>query len=505
MKKTAILIMCLTMLSKVFGFGRDMVLSFYYGATSVSDAYLISMTIPSVIFSFVGAGISTGYIPMYSKIKNDEGEENAHIFTSNLVNILLVMCIGVTILGMIFTSNLVSMFASGFEGETLDLAIKFTRISLIGINITAILYVFTPFLQLNGNYAIPALIGFPLNLITVIFIVISGKTNVLLLAVGTLIATISQLGLLIPFIKKKKYKHSLSLNLKDKHIKMMLLISIPIILGTSVNDLNVLIDRTIASSLEVGSISALNYAGKLNGFVRGIFVVSITTVLYPTISKMAAEGNMVGLKKNVSQSIVGISLLVIPVSVGAMIFAEPIVSLLFGRGAFDDNAVKMTSTALFYYSVGMLWTGLRDVLSKAFYSIQDTKTPVINATIGVVVNIILLLSLTRYLGIGGLALATSLSSLVTTILLYISLRKKIGSLDTMSTFKSLVKIAFASLGMAVISLLLYKRLSTSISSSMSLISVIIVGAVIYSILIIILKIDGVANIVHSLRKKIKLR
>jgi len=184
----------------------------------------------------------------------------------------------------------------------------------------------------------------------------------------------------------------------------MVYIALPVIIGVSVNQINVLVDRTIASRVAEGGITALNYASRLNGFVQGIFVLSITTALYPMISKMVAESNMEGLKKSVSEAISGINLLVIPATVGSMIFAEPVVMLLFGRGKFDVEAIAMTSAALFFYSLGMLGFGLREVLSRAFYSLQDTKTPAINATIAVVMNIIPNIILSKYMGIGGLAL-----------------------------------------------------------------------------------------------------
>src|SRR5699024_3854161 len=175
-----------------------------------------------------------------------------------------------------------------------------------------------------------------------------------------------------------------------------------------------LVDRTIASRVVEGGITALNYANRLNGFIQGIFVLSISTALYPMISKMAAENNMQGLKKSVAEAISGINLLVIPATVGSMVFAEPVVMLLFGRGAFDSNAISLTTAALFYYSIGMLGFGLREVLSRAFYSLQDTKTPAINAAIAVVINIVLNIVLSKFMGIGGLALATSISAIVCT-------------------------------------------------------------------------------------------
>lgn len=193
MKKTALLLMIITIISKVLGFTREITLSFFYGASAISDAYLISLTIPTVIFSFIGTGISTGFIPMYSKITHQYGEDEGNRYTNNLVNILLGICTVITIVGVIFTEPIVKLFASGFEGEVLALAIRFTRISLVGIYFTGLIYVFNGFLQIKGNYAAPALIGFPLNIVTILFIIISSKVNTVLLPLGSILAAAAQL------------------------------------------------------------------------------------------------------------------------------------------------------------------------------------------------------------------------------------------------------------------------------------------------------------------------
>ncbi len=219
MKKTAILLILITIISKVFGFGREITLSYFYGASNISDAYLISLTIPSVIFAFIGTGISTGYIPMYSNIQQKYGENEGNRFTNNLSNITIIICTIITIFGLIFTEPTVKLFASGFEGETLALAVRFTKISLFGIYFTGLMYIFKGFLQIKGNYIIPALVGFPLNFITIAAIFLSSKTNILVLAIGSVIATASQLLLLTPYIYKKGYRHRLGLDIKDEHIK----------------------------------------------------------------------------------------------------------------------------------------------------------------------------------------------------------------------------------------------------------------------------------------------
>lgn len=494
--------MTLTIVSKIFGFGREITLSYLYGASNVSDAYLISITIPNVIFGFVAAGLSAGYIPMYSNIAKNDGEIEANKFTNNLVNILLVLCSIIVVVGLLYTDQIVKIFASGFKGDNLELTVRFTKISLLAIYFIGIVSIFTGYLQIKNNYIIPALIGLPLNIFVIISIILSQKTNALVLSIGFVIATASQVILMIPYMRKSKYKYKRILDVKDKNVINMAYIVTPVILGISVNQINMLVDRTLASRIAVGGISALNYANRLNGFILGIFVLSIVTVLYPVISKMAAENNIKELKNYLSEAITGINLLVLPAMIGSMIFSVPIVSVLFGRGAFDTQAIILTSSALFFYSIGMIGFGLREVLSRTFYSMQDTKTPMINAAIGMVLNIVLNIILSKYMGIGGLALATSIAAIFTTILLFISLRKKIGSFGMKQISISFLKILFSSLLMGLIAKLIFNYLTANIfSQNPSLLISIAIGAVSYFVIIYFMKIEDVDVIVNAMKRK----
>ncbi len=503
MRRTAIVLMLITIFSKIFGFVRDITLSYFYGASNVSDAYLISQVIPFVVFSFIGTGITTGYIPMYSRIEQDEGVIEGNRYTNNLVNILIVLCTFIIIAGLIFTNQIVRIFASGFEGETLALAVRFTKISLYGVCFTGIIYVFTGYLQIKGNYVIPALVGIPMNFFVILSIFASSTSNVLVLAIGSLIATIAQLMLLIPYVYRKGYRYKLVFDINDKHIRNMAYIALPVIIGVSVNQINILVDRTIASQIVVGGISALNYANRLNEFIQGIFVLSISTSIYPMISRMAADNNMKDFKRYLSESINGINLLVIPSTIGAMIFSEQIITLLFRRGAFDRHAVVLTSQALFFIAVGILGFGLREILSRAFYALQDTKTPMINAAIALIMNIVLNIILSKFLGIGGLALATSISALFCTGLLFVSLRKKIGSFGIKNIAVSFLKILCASLLMGAMAKLVYNTLFGRIPSSVSLVAAIGIGALVYFTIIYFMKIDDVEVIVSTLKGKVK--
>ena len=503
MKKTALLIMIITLFSKLLGFGRDIFLSYFFGASGITDAYLISLTIPSVIFGFIGIGIVTAYIPMQTKIVLEEGEEEGSKFTTNFTNAILVLTTIIFSFGLIFTENIVKIFALGFYGDTLMLSVEFTRISLFGMYFTALVSIFSGYLQIKKNYVIPALAGFPFNIIVIISIFFASKGNYKILAIGTLVASASQFIMLIPFIYKEKFKYSLYVNFNNDKLKRVLYIALPSVLGASANQINTLVDKTIASSISVGGISALNYADRLNIFIQSLFVLSIVTSMYPIISNYASINNIKGIKETIMEAISIISLVVIPITVGAIFFSKEIVTLLFGRGAFNEQAIVMTSLALFYYSFGMWGYGLREILSRGFYSIQDTKTPMLNATFGVVINIILNIILSKYMGVGGLALATSISGSITALLLYISLQKKIGYFQNRKLIISLIKVLIASFIMGTIAKKSFELMSNSMNFGFSLIASIFLGVLVYFIAIFIMKIEELNNIVTIFKNKIK--
>ncbi|AQU80216.1 murein biosynthesis integral membrane protein MurJ [Planococcus faecalis] len=503
MKKTVLLLMGISIISGVFGFLRDVVLAYFYGASNISDAFLIAFTIPTAIFGIIGTGISTGYIPIYNQIEIRKEEGATNKFTNNILNILFVLITFIIFLGLSYTEFLVKIFASGFEGETLDLTVKLTGISLFAIYFSCLVALFTPYLQVKGSYFIPAISGFPMNLFLILFIILSYNSNLTMLSLGIVIALASQFFIYIPALYKKGFKYKYIFNLKDPDTKKMAYLALPAILGASVNQINSIVDITMASNLISGGISSLTYSSRITAFVQGIFVASLATVIFPIISKMAANNELLKLKKTVSKALIIISALVIPGAVGIMILAEPIVELIYGRGAFDSLALSMTSSALFFYAMGMIGFGFREILSKVFYSLQDTKTPVINASIAVVINIILNIILSKYMGLSGLALATSLSSIICSLLLYKSLTKKIGYLEVKYIYISFVKILAASILMGVAVKVTYFFLVSISGLILSLVFSVIIGLVVYVIIIYFLKIRDIDAFVLPFKKRTK--
>ncbi|MEG1311474.1 MAG: murein biosynthesis integral membrane protein MurJ [Romboutsia sp.] len=506
--KATIGLMIVTMLSKCLGFGRELVLGAAYGATSYSDVYITAMNIPITLFSVIGTGLATTFIPLYYENRTLGGEEKGIKFINNTLNIVLVLGTIMALLGMIFTEPLVKMFAIGFKEEEFRLAVQFTKIMMFGGLFLAITKIMTSYLQTKENFIIPGLVGIPFNIIIITSILLSSKINLYILPIGTLLAMASQFLFQIPFASKKGYKYKPILNLKDEYVKKMIWLVGPVFIGVFVNQMNTVVDRTLASTLVEGSISALNYANRLNGFVMGLFIATLGAVIYPMLSKLSSENNSEKFTESVVSSVNSVILLVLPISVGAMTLATPIVKLLFERGAFDERATQMTSIALVFYSIGMVAFGLRDILGKVFYSLQDTKTPMINGAIAMSMNIIFNLAVVRFMGHAGLAFATSMSALICTVLLFSSLKKKIGYFGQDRIIKSTLKSLVAAIIMGVAALISNKLLSNLLgisfmSNLISLFGAIFVGVVVYGVLVTILKVDEIKILTNLIRRKLK--
>ena len=496
--------MIITILSKVTGFFRDIVLSHFYGASSISDAYIVSITISSVLFSLIITGISTAYIPMYKQIEYGVSRPAAIRFTNNLINIIMIITTIIIGIGLSFPYPIVKVFALGFDSKTLETAVIFTRIGIIGIYFTSLTQLLVGYLQLNGKFVIPAMIGFPFNLIIILSIYVSAQTDIILLAIGSVLAALFQFIFLFPSLSKTPFRYSPNMQFKDPHIKKMSLIVFPIMIGISIDQINLMVDKTLASTIVEGGISALTYASRLNDFVQGIFVLSFVTVMFPVISNLAAQKNIAEFKKSISEVISSVILIVVPASVGMMILSKPIIRLLFGHGNFDEQAIQMTSQALFYYSIGMIGYAIREILNRTFYSLQDSKTPMYNASLAVVLNIVLNIILSSFIGLKGLALATSISALICSLLLGVNLRNKIGPFGIKENMKTLLKVISASSMMGIVIYLLNENAFTNWSSSLKIIVVIFIGVITYFILLVFLKVKELKMLVQFIKGKIHL-
>lgn len=505
--KSTLIIIIFTLGSKFLGFLRDILIAFKFGSGMETDTFFIALTATSVLVGFLSDSVYTTFIPIISEIESKEGKERKIEHTNNIINIVFILSVILLIITFIGAPILVKIFAKGFEGEQFQLAVKLTRIGTPIILFGGIIKLFTGYLQSEQEFARPAATGIISNFIYIIFLIyFSSIFGIKGLMVVAVLAMVSQLLILLPKSKSIGYRYEYIIDFKDKYIQKILFLSIPVLIGVGINDLNAIVDRTLASELATGSISALNYANKLNVLILSVFVTAITTVIFPLLSKESNEDNIPGMKKIMMSGFNLILLITIPVTVGLIVLSKPIVQVAFERGVFDTNATLMTSQALMFYAIGLVAMGMRILLTRVYYSLQDTKTPMVNGAISVAFNVVLNLILVKFMAHSGLALATSIATTIATLLLLYGLKKKIGSLGTKGYITTFIKTGLASGVMGVVAYLIYHGMYgiLGVSKIYNLVSLLVavgVGVVVYLVLCYLFKVEEVRDVVGKVRER----
>ena len=494
-----IVLIILTFVSRVIGLGREMVLAYFYGASSVSDAYFMSIAIPTIMVTFVIVSLAMSYVPAYQLVDGDHRSKN--IFTNKVLGLTCAICLLIIVITLIFTPQIVPLFVAGFDQETTSLTVTLTRITLIAVVFMGMNHILHSFLQVKEKVLLASLSGLPYNLIAIIFIVLSFYTNIYLLAVGSIFALGIQFLYLMLLAARQGFKLKPRFDIKDKTIRNLMLLTLPIILANTAQQIGIMVDKNLASTFGHGAVSFLAYATRISTAVLGIIVTSFLVVTFPKFAKLVTVGNMTKMKNSLAESIVGMSLFIIPAIAGVAMFAHPIVLLLFGRGAFDTYAVQTTSSLLFFHIFFLFGEGLSQLVARIFFALGDSRTPMITTVITVVINIILNFVFITFMGIAGLALATSISAIIGILLLLFLLRRKIGSLRLRETLLSLNKITGASIACAFGAYFVYHYLAP-FNALIALLIAAIVGTGIYCILLLILRIREVERFIAFTLNKI---
>lgn len=457
--QSAAMIAIFTLISKGMGFLREVMIASKYGSGMKTDTYFVAMTATVLIMGTIGAALNTTLIPIFSEIKETRGQRAQKAYLNNMINIIFIITLITAALAYILSPLIIRVLAKGFQGQQFALAVKLNRIGIPIIVLLGLTYVLSGYLQSNEIFGPHAIMGIPYNIIFLLGIsIFVSVENIETLMIISVIAALSQVLIQIPAVLNTRYRYSPRINLRDPYLKKALILVLPVLIGSAVSQINVIIDKTLASELVEGSISALTYASRINEMIITVFVAAIATVIFPMLSKAFSNGNMKDIRSIFKRGVSIILLITVPATVGIMLLGKELVTIFFQRNAFTAQDTLMTSGALFYYSIGLIASALRLMLNKMFYSFQDTKTPMINGAIAVIVNLILNVFFVRTMGHRGLALATSISAIVTTLLLFIDLRGKLGNLGLKTILITFIKVSIASLLMGITIYFLYFKL-----------------------------------------------
>lgn len=503
LNQSTIILMLVIVIGKLIGMFRDVVLANYFGTSNVSDAYLIAVSVPTLIFYFIGHALSTAYLPMYNNVKRKSGVKAALAYSNQLMCVAMLLCAVLVVALILFPLYIVKLFAAGFDDDTLQLSATFVKYSACSLFFMAALNIFSGYLQANGNFLLPAMVSVPRNFAIVISIVIAANFSITFLGTGLLFAYVAELCLLLPAAIKAGYKLYLKSDSKSAEMRETVYIVLPITIGVGVSQINKIIDKSIASTVAVGGISALSYASIINNAIQEILVTGIITILFANCAAWVAEGKNHIVKEKLSETIQTLSFLLIPASFGVVAVSQLIVKCILSRGAFDEESVTFTAGALCCYTVGLCFLAVRDTLIKVFYAYKDTQSTAATSIFAITLNIVLNLILSKFWGINGLAIATSIAAIIQCMILYIILRQKIGDFGLSIQLISAVKILGASILMFMgVKLIVAFVANLGAGDIQQLVIGIGSGGILYTLCVILFKVPVALRWVNSGLKKL---
>lgn len=500
--KSAGLLSLIMLLSKGLGFIREIIIASYFGANQSTDAYFLASGLISNLFYSLATAISVAFLPMYTKkLTQDRDKEDGVKFATQIVKLLGVISLVISVCIYVFSDTIAKIAAPTYNQAGLNNVSMYLRILSISFVFFLNINIFNTILDVEKKYIISRSIGIIYSLIAVLMTISFGNiVGVKILAISVLIAYIIQFLVLVFKVKGRvnlKYK----VKLYNKDLIELIKLSFPILISNSLVPINQLIDRTIASKLSDGAVSALSYSNILWDFISTVIITSIVTIIFTEVSKSSAEKNISKINEIVRHALSYIIIILLPITLITFLFSKDIVSIAFERGAFDKDAVRLTSNAIAYYSLGFTFAGIQAILTRVFYSLEDTKTPMINGVFSIFLNTVLTIILGMRMGIGGITLATSISLFVSAITLSISLAIKLENINFIKDIKDIIIKSLLCILIISIALLYIDNLMVGKGSFIRLICISSICMMLYFIFLCIFKCNEILEIKNIILKK----
>ena len=450
--KTVSFMMLITLFGKILGLVREQFLAANYATGMEAAAFQLASRIPRTFFDVVFASaISASFIPIFVEYLQKHGKEEAYALANRFITLISTATIAVMVIGMFFAEPLAWLVSPGYEVETIALSVPLLRMLFPTMLFTAVAFSFVGILQSLDEFNIPAALSVASNGILILYyIFFNEKHGIYGLTIAFLIGWAMQAIMQIPSLHKKGYHYRLDFHFQDEGLKKIGKLMLPVMVSTWIQPINFLINMRFASQLSNGELggTTLDYANNLYTIIVGVFVLAIANMVFPKFSRMTEDKKEFGLA--VRGTLKAMIFLLIPMTVGLMALAEPVVTLIYKRGDFGLLATELTSEALFFFALGMVGYGVQNILSRAFYANQDGKTPFYSGLVSIIINALLCWLLLKPMGIGGLALAAAVSSTAAAAVLMVPAVKQYPDILDRSLIGQILKMILAAAGMLVL-------------------------------------------------------
>ena len=441
------------MTSRILGVVREQVLAYLFGAGDAMDAYKVAYRVPNLLRDLFAEGaMSAAFVPTFARELATGGKPAAFRLGTYIVSALLLITGILVVLGMVFAEPLVRLFASDY-GEVagkLELTVLLTRIMLPFLAFVALAAAFMGMLNALHHFFVPAVSPAMFNVGSIVCTVGLvalmprwGLPAIAAVAIGTIVGGLAQWLVQWPLLRREGFRYRPALDWRDEGLRRVLLLMGPSTIGLAATQVNVFVNTLLATREGTGAVSWLDVAFRLMYLPIGLFGVSIATATTPAISRMLAHGDTSSVRKTISDGMVLMLLLNVPATVGLVVLAEPIVRLMYERGAFMPSDTIAAAAAVQFYALGLLGYSVVRIASPAFYAFGESRTPVTISFVTVLFNAGLNFALVEVMGYRGLALGTSIAALLNGGLLLVMLRRRLGGIEGRAMASALARITVA--------------------------------------------------------------
>ncbi|MDO6825166.1 murein biosynthesis integral membrane protein MurJ [Marinobacter sp. 1_MG-2023] len=446
----------MTMLSRVLGLVRDMVIARYFGAGAGADAFFVAFKIPNFLRRLFAEGaFSQAFVPVLSSYRENRPASDVKRLVDAVAGSLGLVLLGITLVAMLGAPLLTAVFAPGFLDDDVKFALtsdmlRITFPYLLMISLTAFA---GGILNSYDRFAVPAFTPVLLNLAMIgaaVYLTPLMSEPVMALAWGVFIAGALQLFFQLPFLMRLGLMPRPRVDYRHEGVSRILKLMVPALFGVSVSQINLLLDTVLASFLQTGSVSWLYYSDRLSELPLGVFGIAIATVILPSLSRKHAAASADQFAATLDWAVRAVLIIGVPSALALGLLAEPLIATLFHYGEVTDRDVAMSAQSLRAYSSGLLAFMVIKVLAPGFFARQDTSTPVKIGIIAMVANMVFNLALIVPLAHAGLALATSLSAWLNAVLLWRGLRRQGAWQSQPGWGKYLVQIGLANAAMVAV-------------------------------------------------------
>ena len=477
MFKSSFIVMVINMLSRILGLVREMIIGSVFGASGMTDAYVSATKIPNFFTTLFGEGsLGTVFIPIYNRGLEEKGKEKTDEFVFSILNLIIAFTSTMSVIMILFSKQILKITTGFADPERFEAANGLLKIVAFYFLFIALSGVVSSLLNNYKKFAVAASMGIVFNLVIIVgTLLLKNKMGIYGLGVAYLLSGVFQLLMMLPQFFQIMKTYKFVFNLKDPYVKEMFVLMVPTLIGIFGYQINEIVDNRFATMLPAGTASALNYASRLYLLPIGVFAISLSVVIFPTLSRAVVKNKRKKVRKVVQEGLAMLAFLIVPSSVILFGYAREIVTLVYKRGHFSNKAVTLTSETLQFYALGLLFFSTIHLLTRSYYVYKDRKLPVISSFIGIFTNILLDFLLYKQYRHVGLTFATSFAAMINFLILFVSLQRRYVRINVLKYIAILV----ISLGGSLLSFTISKLVKVSFLGSLSIVVNLLVFLIIY--------------------------